>query len=420
MTNFPYKLSFWAPSSVAPTNPLGANDKTVDVLVVGAGFAGLSAAYYLKKASPDLNVLVVEAEYIGYGPSGRNFGGVTTGMRELRTSFITGFNLEEERFAAQYCLAGRDEFEKRIADGGIECEYRDEPILMHALDADAWEALQRESEILHQRGTLNKLLNGDEVRKALPVPYDIHGGMVLTAWRSVQPFKLVRGFGEQLRNMGVTIHEATKISDIEDDGTRVVAKTTDGGTIRAAKMVLATNAYTYHMKQFAELLFPRHSYVIATVQLADDVLQSLGFKDYTYVEDVGMTFFYARTYQNRLLFGGGMVTKGLFEPSTVDRAADTDPIEYQRVYDEMQRRFPQLKNTALEAVWSGPIDITENFSPIIRPAPGMPNVITSLGFNGEGLFNGSLSGKMVVGQVLGSAYADPDAERIRRYLDVAK
>ena len=271
-------------------------------MVVGAGFAGISSAYYLKKAAPDLNIAVVEAEYVGFGPSGRNFGGVTTGMRELRTSFITGFDLEEERFAAKYFLRSRDEFEKRIADGAIECEYRDEPILMHALDAEAWQTLQHESELLLQRGTPNKLLSGDEVRQALPVPYEIHGGMVLTAWRSVQPFKLVRGLADQLRGMGVAIHEATKVSDIHDDGSRVMVTTTDGGTIKASKVVLATNAYTYHMKPFNELLFPRQSYVVATVPLPDDIFQSLGLKEFTYIEDVGMTFYYARAYKNRLLF----------------------------------------------------------------------------------------------------------------------
>ncbi|RWE18130.1 MAG: FAD-binding oxidoreductase [Mesorhizobium sp.] len=417
MINFPYKVSFWATGNVEPANPLGGSDINVDILVIGAGFAGISSAYYLKKAAPDLNIAVVEAEYVGFGPSGRNFGGVTTGMRELRTSFITGFDLEEERFAARYFLRSRDEFEKRIADGAIECEYRNEPILMHALDADAWQTLQHEAELLHQRGTPSKLLNGDEVRKALPIPYEIHGGMVLTAWRSVQPFKLVRGFAEQLRGMGVAIHEATKVSDIHDDGSSVSVTTTDRGTIKASKVVLATNAYTYHMKPFNELLFPRQSYVVATVPLQDDVFQSLGLKEFTYIEDVGMTFYYARAYKNRLLFGGGMPTKGLFSPSTVDKGADTDPVEYERVYEEMQRRFPQLKGVSLEAVWSGPIDITENFAPIIRPMAGMPNVIANFGFNGEGLFAGSLSGKMVIGQVLGSGHSDPDAERVRRYLN---
>lgn len=415
--NFPYKVSFWATEDVKPTDPLGGRNINVDVLVIGAGFAGISSAYYLKKAAPDLDITVVEAEYVGFGPSGRNFGGVTTGMRELRTSFITGFDLEEERFAARYFLNSRAEFEQRIADGRIECEYRDEPILMHAHDAEAWQALQRESEVLHDRGTPNMLLSGEEVRRALPVPYEIHGGMVLTAWRSVQPFKLVRGFGEQLRSMGVPIHEATKVADINDDGVRVTVTTTDRATITATKVVLATNAYTYHMKPFNELLFPRQSYVVASVPLEDATFKSLGLKEYTYIEDVGMTFYYARAYRNRLLFGGGMPTKGLFSPSTVDKAADTDAVEYSRVYEEMQRRFPQLEGVSLEAAWSGPIDITENFAPIIRPMAGMPNVIANIGFNGEGLFSGSLSGKMVIGQVLGSSYIDPDAERIRRYLN---
>lgn len=75
-----------------------------------------------------------------------------------------------------------------------------------------------------------------------------------------------------------------------------------------------------------------------------------------------------------------------------------------------------LRGVGIEAAWGGPTDMTDNFMPIIKPLPSYPNVVSQIGFNGDGLLNGSITGKMVVGQVLGAQFADPAAERIRKYM----
>lgn len=414
--DFPYRTSFWSPESVEPRDPLGANQLGVDVVVIGGGYAGLSCAYYTKKARPDLKVALIEADYVGYGPSGRNFGGVAPGVRELRAAMVTPGDIDEERFMVQWYLKGRDELERRIAEAGFECEYRNEPIMMQALDDMAWQAMLRESEILTERGTPHKLFDTAALRAAMSLPYEPVGAIVRTAWRAVQPFKLARGFGEQLRSMGVIVHEATRVSSVEDDGSSVVIRTDDGGTITAAKAVLATNAYTMHLDKFAEEITPRHTFVIATEILDEGVYASLGFDEYKFVEDSGFVFYYARVYQGRLLFGGGEPTTGFFTPSNADRDADRKPAEYARLYDEMVRRWPQLAGVKVDTVWGGPIDMTENFAPKIRLADGMPNVTLCIGYNGEGLVSGNLSGKLAISCILGEEYADPDAERVRQYL----
>jgi gamma-glutamylputrescine oxidase len=413
---FPWKASFWAPDHVAPANSLGQQDIDVDLAVIGGGYAGMSCAYYVKKARPDLSVAVLESDYIGFGPSGRNFGAVAPGVRELRAGILDLPNAEEDRFAVQWYLGQRAELERRIAEGGIECEYRDEPLMMQALDESAWEALQRESDVLTARGTPHLLLDTAALEKDMALPYRPLGGIVRTAWRAVQPFKLARGFGQQLRDMGVAVHEGTRVADFSDSGDAVLLRTEDGAAITARKAVLATNAYTHHLPKVADLIAPRHTYVIATEVLDDARFASLGFGTYKFVEDAGFIFYYSRVYNGRLLFGGGELTTGFFTPSTVDHEADTKLVEYQRLYDEMVRRWPQLAGVKVDAAWSGPVDATENFAPVIRTLDDMPNVTACVGFNGEGLMSGSVAGLLAIGQILGPEYADPDAERVRRYL----
>lgn len=413
---FPWKPSFWATESVMPENPLDERDLRTDVVIVGGGYAGMSCAYYIKKAKPELSVALLESEYIGFGPSGRNFGGVAPGVRELRAGIIDLPDREEERFSVSWFLKCRDELERRIAEGGIECEYRNEPILMQALDEAAWEALQRESEILKDRGTPHELLDQQAINAAMALPYRPLGGIVRTSWRATQPFKLARGLGRQLREMGVAVHEGTRVTEINDDGTTVIVKTSGGGSVTAGKAVLATNAYTCHLPQFADVIFPRHTYVIATEVLEPAIFASLGFNEYKFVEDSGFIFYYSRVYQGRLLFGGGEPTTGFFTPSTVDEAADKAQAEYARLYEEMVSRWPQLQGVKVETAWSGPIDITENFAPIIRQHDAMKNLTLCVGYNGEGLTSGCMTGLMALGPVLGSEFADPDAERVRQYL----
>jgi gamma-glutamylputrescine oxidase len=413
---FPYKSSFWATQDVVAHNPLASQSIETDVVVIGGGFAGMSSAYYIKKADPDTQVVVLEKEHIGFGPSGRNFGAVVPGLRELRTIFLTDIDPVEEAFAQAWYLAARDEFERRIEESGIDCEYRVEPLLMQSLDEASWEAQQREAELLTRRGTPHKLLDRDAFRRAMDLPFDTYGGIVRTAWRAVQPFKLARGFGAQLKALGAAVHEGTEVTGIADDGDQVTVSTAAGGVVKAKKAVLATNAYTQLLDQFAGLIWPRHTHVIATQVLPDDVFNSLGYREYKFVEDSGLTFYYTRVYENRLLMGGGSSSHGLFHMSTVDAVADRDDLEYQRIYDEMQRRFPQLSGIGIDAAWGGPVDMTENFMPIIKPLNDLPNVISQIGFNGDGVLNGSITGKMVTGLVLGHGHVDPAAERIRQYM----
>jgi gamma-glutamylputrescine oxidase len=415
MGRFPYQTSFWA-YPVDPGNSLGPTKRHCDVAIVGGGYAGMSSAYYLKKARPELDVILLEKEHIGFGASGRNFGAVVPGLRELRTALLTDVDMEEERFAQTWYLEAREELERRIAEGAIECEYRSEPLLMQALDKDAWTAQQREAEILRDKGTPHLLLDAEAFRKGMSVPYDVFGGIVRTAWRAVQPFKLARGLADQLRSMGVQIYERSGLAGFESAGSDVILTTTEGGEVKAANVVVATNAYSELLPQLQGLIFPRHSNVLATAPLPDDVLQQIGFDDYKFVEDAGMTFYYCRVYKKRLLMGGGPSTKGLFTPSTVDTAADQDDDEYDRIYTEMQRRFPMLQGVELEAAWGGPIDMTPNFMPIIGPMSGHPHVITQVGFSGDGVLNANITGKLVAGQILGPSRMDPGAERIWKYM----
>ena len=140
------------------------------------------------------------------GPAGAISGAWYQGCANCAPGIIDLPDRVEERFAVDWFIKARNELERRIAEGGIECEYRDEPILMQALDQPSWEALVRESELLTDRGTPHVLLDQAAIDAAMALPYRPVGGLVRTSWRGVQPFKLARGLAQQLRDLGVVIH----------------------------------------------------------------------------------------------------------------------------------------------------------------------------------------------------------------------
>jgi glycine/D-amino acid oxidase-like deaminating enzyme len=215
--------------------------------------------------------------------------------------------------------------------------------------------------------------------------------------------------------MGVRFLEGAAVTGLEsaESGTPVL-QCGNGASIKARHAVFATNAYSRFLPFLKDLIFPRHTYVLATERLSREQLAGLGFRDYKAVNDVGFVFYYARIYQNRLLFGGGANTQGLFVESTVDTAADQKVSEYERIHKEMLRRWPALADAAIDTAWAGPIDGTPSFVPSVKPLDGWSNVIVNIGYNGEGIIPANSSGLMTLGLVLGKSHAHAEAEQIRQ------
>ena len=408
MTDFPYATSFWAdPGPAERTEPL-RSDERADVVVVGAGYAGLSAAYYLKQERPDLDVVVVEAEHAGFGASGRNFGCVAP-------DFLAEISLplEELRAEGRFLISAREELRKRISSGGFDCEYRPEHTLYAAWDDDGWLALQRMGQQFEEQGVPNHLLSEQELGAAGgPVA---RGALVHTAWHMVQPYKLVRGLRASVLASGVRLYEGTPVRAVEP-GSPVVVHTASG-SVTAEKAVMGTNAYSERFPLLKGVVVPIHNHVMATEPLSDEQLERIGFGTCPVVLDAGIQFYYAQVYERRLLFGGGGgdIDEGpLARVSSLDQAADRDDAQYERIHAELLRRYPFLEGGRMEAVWGGPIAVTNSTRPVVRELPDAENVIVSVGFNGSGVVSANASGRMVKGLVLGERHVDDEAERVRQ------
>jgi glycine/D-amino acid oxidase-like deaminating enzyme len=272
--------------------------------------------------------------------------------------------------------------------------------------------LKRRMDELSRCGYAVEVLSAEQLQEL--VYYPTKSGIIIhdEYFAKLQPLALVHGFAEAIMRKGVQLYENTAVHHFDIRPNKIEVLTHNGVKVTAQKLILATSVHTRKLGWGRFRLFPIsvHSYMLATEPLDDSTLQKLGAGlTSASVIDASPSFCYLRTYQNRLLFGGGDVA--IF--SKADEAADRDAGQYRKLLAEMHKRFPFLKEKSLAAAWGGPIQTNITELPTVQSLPNAPDVILNIAYS-NGVPVSYLAGKLIVGLVLGSSFADPQAERLRR------
>lgn len=405
---FPYRTSFWCRQQ--PERLLRQEGATkVDVAVIGGGFAGLSSARCLKEADPSLDVALLESEYIGYGASGRNAGGVSPmpPVPWLIDDLTDPRHCEPVRWAVSYIRQQAQELKTLIEREGIDCDFQRgviTPIAPGNFQKNLlkWVAAQCERvELPCRTVSETELWDGFGYPGKMGISLEGH---------TLQPYRLARGLLQVAQRMGVRVYESTRVSRIVPSERGVELLTEAGARLFARKVVLATNAYTPQLKFGRRKLFPlpAYTYMLATEPLDEATLKRFGFRG-GFTGELNAAMYYVRVYKDRLLFGGG----GIYS-SKADAAAHLEAAAYQKLYAGMLNRFPFLADVRLKAAWGGLIHETLTDAPVVRVSDESPHVILNFGYSSSGVTLTQFSGKMVAGLVLGKPHIDPEAERLRQ------
>ncbi len=296
--------SLWLDGLPGPLEPRAAldGDTSADVAIVGGGLSGLWSAYYLKHEQPDLDVVVVEREIAGFGPSGRNGGWVRGGMSGVAKVYARRSGWEAVKRGERDTINAVDVIGQVVADEGIDCGFNKQG---DVAVAENEAQLKRLSEDLAARRKLGigeedtRLLSADETREFVRVP-DCRGGLFDAGAARVNPAELTRGLAEACERRGVRIHEQTAALEIAPGSVR-----TTRGTVRARNVLRCTESYTVQLPGSRRTFLPLYSLMIATEPLPDAVWDELGWRDGLLVKDRRHLFFYAqRTRDNRIAIGG--------------------------------------------------------------------------------------------------------------------
>lgn len=379
----------------APQPPL-TEPAEADVVVIGGGYLGMWTAWHLLERDPGTRVVLLERERCGHGPSGRNGG------------FVNGYWAHApavaERFGAAAAIRLAEEADASIRAIGAFCGQQ---------KVDAWYRAAPQVEIstaAAQDGSwreeiqgLRRLGHGEEISELAPSQIQaicrspaFRGGAIERTAATVQPARLAFGLREALLRRGVTIHEDTAVTGVEQRRAGVVV--TAGGLARvsARAAVLAVNWRTLAWAPFARELSAASSHIVLT-EPVPDVLAEVGWDGGEPLSDCRRMLHYFRTTKDgRIAFGwgGGRMTRGARHDSRLD--IDTEVVTMAAA--TLRRFFPALAGREITHAWGGPIDVAPNRLPVYR---SRGDLHAGWGFTGHGVGPSHLGGRILSGLALG-------------------
>lgn len=368
-----------------PEYPVLDGDRKCDVVIVGGGFTGLSAAAHLAKAGA--NVVLIEAHRFGDGASGRNGGQLGTGQRawaeELEAEY--GFSRAKALFdLAEEAKAHLLEF---AAINNIEIDYM--PGQMSVAHKQRYvDDYKAHAEIMASRFGYPHIsfMDARETAERLGSTH-YFGGTRDTGTGHIQPLKLVIGTAKVAALAGAQLFEQTLSTGITS-GAGKVRVTTPKGVITAEKCLIGVNAYGGTLEPVsAAHIMPIGSFIGATVPLGAESKVLPGGEA---VDDSRFVVRYFRKSKDgRLLFGGREIY-GVNDPKDIH-------IHIRRQISEL---YPDLKDVEITHGWGGYVGITVPRKPFVREV--MPNVISAGGYSGHGVMLSNFFGKLYAETVAGN------------------
>lgn len=376
----------------ATANPHGTWPKLTDsiradVCVVGGGLTGLSAA--LNLAERGFKVVLIEANRIGWGASGRNGGQINTGLRKSPQELIARFGKARGKALFDLAEEARSIIWERVEKHGIDCDLRHGNMLLASKPGDlAW----MEEEIACFERDMHyakaKLLDRNAIRSEIASEL-YFGGIKDTGGGHLHPLNYALGLAEAAKAAGVQMFEHSAATRVDDSGAKVTV-TTDAGRVEADHAVLGCNGYLGNLApKIAGKIMPIANFVIATEPLPEAEAKALIPSGSCACDTKFVVSYYRVTADNRLLFGGGE-RYNTHEPA--------DIAGFVRPY--MLQVFPQLAGKRIEYGWGGMLAITMQRLPHIGREG---RIYYAQGYSGMGVAITGIAGKLIAEAMAGTA-----------------
>ncbi|HSK92855.1 MAG TPA: FAD-dependent oxidoreductase [Candidatus Angelobacter sp.] len=384
--------------------PGPATDVDASVVIIGGGYTGLWTAFRLTEHDPSLRVVILEQDICGGGPSGRNGGFVNAWWDEIGT-LVELFGDDGALSCATAAAESVHDIGAWCEAHGVDAHYRRGGMLTVSTTPshdgrwrDEVEAAQR----LGRPDAYAELSAADIAARCRSPRF--RGGALMPDGATVHPAHLVRGLRRVCLERGVTIHEGTRVSGIEDRRgpvVRVRASSAAGEVeVRAGHVVMAMNAWTAGWSPFRTALLAWGSYMVRTEPAPDVIASELGWTGGESIVDARFSVHYLHvTRDGRIAIGAGGGKPGL--GGRIGRSFTDDAPSAGRAADGLRWFFPALDGVAITDAWGGPIDISPDHLPHFGTLPG-GRVHYAYGYSGNGVAPSHLGGRILAGLVLGA------------------
>lgn len=351
-----------------------------DACIIGGGYLGLWSAIRMKKATPGLDIVVIEKDRCGSGASGRN-GGFVNNWWAKYLSLMSICGEAEARRICEAAESAIDEIGEFCREHVVDAQFRKDGWLWTASNPRQHESWRVLTESLDKHGVNPfRTVTPDEARDTSGSPRILSGIFDPNA-ATVQPALLARGLRRVAIELGVRIYEKTPMTRLERSKPPVVH--TVRGQVRAKKVVIAMNAWGAQFPELKRMFVVMSSDMIATAPMKAR-LDATGFRTGVCVSDSRTVLNYWRnTPDGRIVFGKPL---GQFAfASRIGDLYDKPCPAVGGVTAEMRSFYPQLADVPVVSSWTGPLDRAMKGLPNFGYLGGHRDIVFGIGFSGAGV-----------------------------------
>ncbi|MGW4059311.1 NAD(P)/FAD-dependent oxidoreductase [Amycolatopsis sp. NPDC004747] len=362
----------WSGTGDPGTRPRLRGFRRCDVAIAGAGLTGLSAAVELAGLAPDLRIVVLEADHVGAGASGRGTGllgpRVGPALVTARRRFGDDLARAVHRWSVDAVRSVLDLVERHR----ISCDLTPGSQLIVAADEAAAQAQQREAAAADALGLPVRFVAQADLPGFARERY--LSGLRYEPAATLDPAALTAQLARIAEQRGVTIFERSAVRDVRPGLLSTVR--TDDGEVLADHVVVAVNAFGTVPRALPGVVGVRVQAGV-TGKLGQEQLDALdGLRTEPVIESGELAPYFRLTSDARVVVGGGAVRRGAFGSLAQEPG---------RLRAAVRALSPALADVDLETTWSGPIGMTRDGLPLLGQHPGDPRLYYAGGCNGHGL-----------------------------------
>lgn len=355
-----------------------------DIIIIGSGIVGLSAALHLKQQQPALKVLVLERGFLPTGASTKNAGFACFGTVSEQVAYLKDAPEEEVARLVNYKWRGLQRLRENLGDANIE--YYQHGGYELFMDSETALADERIEQIPYINSLLKNAIGETDIYSVANAKIAAFGfkgvsRMIYNPFEGqIHTGKMMRALLNKVYHLGVLVLNGCEIQQIENKGTHISLRTSQGN-FEAGKIILATNAFANQL--FPELkVVPGRGQVLVTKPIPDLRLKGTCHFDEGY--------YYFRNIDNRVLFGGGRNIN--FSSEETWEFGHTEAVKTKLTHYLKEMILPG-QDFEIDYWWSGIMGFGDDISPIVKEV--QPNIFCAVRCNGMGVAMGSLVGEEV-------------------------
>ena len=373
----------------------GDVDRQADVVIIGGGFTGLSAALALARRK--VSVVVLEAGRVAGEASGRNGGQCNSGLAHDYSALAARLGAQQAKAYYHAHAAAVDAVERLSAEEAIECDFRRCGRLKLAAKPEHFEKIARAYEVLRDEVDPNvRLVSPAAIRDEVGSDA-FFGGMVQTTSAQLHVGKFGVGLAQAAARQGAQIHEHTPVTKLQRLSGRRHRVTTPLGSIDAGQVLVATGATTVGpFGWFRRRIVPVGSFIVVTEPLEAGVLDRLVPARRNYVTSKNIGNYFRVTPDDRLLFGG-RARFALSNPKSDLKSGEV-------LRAGLAAIFPELAGVRIDYCWGGLVDMSADRLPRAGEHDGL---FYAMGYSGHGVQMSVGTGLAMADVMGGHAEANP-------------